>query len=333
MSRTYTGIHIGTYSIKLTQVTDDKIDNIIIEAPPDNLVKDGRILSTDIMANFIKNMAKSAQIKNKNAAVVLSFENSFSRRTNMPYMTVDQLKLNLPYEFHDYIQNDKDAYTYDYAVIGKFENEAGKVEALDLIIAAVNNEIIDSYKVMLRRVGFKMVLALPENLTYRNIIRQYEKTHNDHPNEYCIVDMGHSAIRMHMYNGCVYDTTRVIEYGGAALDSLIADHMDIDIHLASNYKISNMHNVQELDICINLYNKIAVEILRALNFYHYNNPESTLHDIYFGGGLIRINALMDIVRSTIDENLHNISELLPDYKGDHNDDIDLVAAAIGITMQ
>jgi len=333
MSKTYTGIQIGSYSIKLTQVTDGKIDNIVIEAVPDNLVKDGHILSDDIMASFIKNLAKSSQIKSKNAAVVLSSESSFSRRTTMPYMTVDQLKLNLPYEFHDYIQYDKDAYNYDYAVIGKFENEEGNIEALDLLIAAVNNNVIDNYKSMLRKSGLKMTLALPENLTYRNIIRQYEKNTNEHPDEYCIVDMGHSAIRMHMYNGSIYDTTRVIEYGGAAMDSLIADYKDVDIHVASNYKISNMYNVQELDVCIDLYNKIAVEILRALNFYNYNNPNSNLHDIYFCGGLVRINALMEIIRTTINENLHSISELLPEYTGTGDNTVDIAPSAIGIAMQ
>lgn len=331
MSKTYTGIHIGTYSIKLTQVNDGKIENLFIEAMPDNLVKDGRIFSIDAMANFLKELVKSAQIKYKNTAVVLSSEACFSRRTTMPYMPINQLKINLPYEFHDYIQYDKDKYTYDYAVIGKFENEEGKIEALDLLIAAVNNEILDDYKLMLRKLGLKMVLALPENLTYRNIIREYQKNSSNCPDEYCIVDMGHSAIRMHMYNGSIYDTTRVIEYGGAALDALIADYKDVDIHIASNYKITNMHNVQELDICMELYNKIAVEILRALNFYRYNNPESELHDIYFCGGLVRINALMEIIQSTIDVKLHNISELLPSYT--ENNDIDIAPAAIGITMQ
>ncbi|MEA4971826.1 MAG: pilus assembly protein PilM [Candidatus Metalachnospira sp.] len=333
MSKTYTGIHIGTYSIKLTQVTDGKIENLVIEAMPDNLIKDGRILSVDAMASFIKGLVKSTQIKNKNAAVVLSSETSFSRRTTMPYMPIDQLKLNLPYEFHDYIQYDKDKYNYDYAVIGKFENEDGKIEALDLLIAAVNNEILDDYNVMLRKLGFKMVLALPENLTYRNIIRQYQKISSNCPDEYCIVDMGHSAIRMHMYNGSIYDTTRVIEYGGAALDALIADYKDVDIHIASNYKITNMHKVQELDICMELYNKIAVEILRALNFYRYNNPDSNLHDIYFCGGLVRVNALMEIIRLTIDGDLHNISELLPDFNSIGNNNTDIAPAAIGITMQ
>ena len=128
MSKAYTGIQIGNYSVKLTQVTDDKIDKISVTPLPENLVKDGRILSVDAMSELIKGIVKDNQIKCKNAAVVLSSDVSFARRTTMPYMPIEQLKINLPYEFHDYIQNEKESYNYDYAVIGKFENEKGEVE-------------------------------------------------------------------------------------------------------------------------------------------------------------------------------------------------------------
>lgn len=333
MSKTYTGIQVGAYSVKLAQVTDGKIEHIAIETIPNDLMKDGHILSLDSIADFIRELSKSAEITSRKAAVVLSADASFSRRTTMPYMTVDQLKLNLPYEFHDYIQYNKDAYHYDYAVIGTLKDENGKAEFLDLLVAAASTKLLNEYKDTLKKAGFKMALALPENLTYRNIIRHYQENHHDHPKEYCIVDMGHSAIKMHMYNGSAYDTTRVIEHGGASLDSIIADHIDVDIHTASLYKIQNTNNVQDLDVCIDLYNRISVELIRALNFYHYNNPGSSLRDLYFCGGLIKINSLMDIIRATVEGNLHSISELLPEYAANGNTNTDIAPAAIGITMQ
>lgn len=337
MSKAYTGIQIGNYSVKLTQVTDDKIDKISVTPLPENLVKDGRILSVDAMSELIKGIVKDNQIKCKNAAVVLSSDVSFARRTTMPYMPIDQLKLNLPYEFHDYIQNEKESYNYDYAVIGKFENEKGEVESLDLLIAAARNDILDEYTGMLKKAGLKFKLAIPEPLTYRNLLRAYQAKNENHPDEYCIVDLGHAATRMHMFNGTIYDTTRVIEYGGAALDALIADYMDVDIHLASNYKISNMYDVQSLDVCRDLYNKIAVELLRALNFYHYNNPESNLNDIYFCGGLVEIEPLMEVIKSTLDANIHNVAELIPGYDAEKYDseksEAEIATAAIAITLQ
>ncbi len=39
MSKVYTGIQIGNYSVKLTQVTDDKIDKISVTPLPENLLR------------------------------------------------------------------------------------------------------------------------------------------------------------------------------------------------------------------------------------------------------------------------------------------------------
>ncbi len=35
----------------------------------------------------------------------------------LPLMTEEQLRLNLPYEFHDYIGDEMDKYVFDYAMI------------------------------------------------------------------------------------------------------------------------------------------------------------------------------------------------------------------------
>ena len=40
MSKVYTGIQIGNYSVKLTQVTDDKIDRITYKWYVDKVFKD-----------------------------------------------------------------------------------------------------------------------------------------------------------------------------------------------------------------------------------------------------------------------------------------------------
>ena len=335
MSKAYTGIQIGHYSIKLAQVTDGRIDRIC-EAPlPENLVTDGRVLSADALSELIAGLLRENQMRCKNAAVVLSSDFSFARRTRMPYLSIEQLKLNLPYEFHDYIQNEKTSYHYDYAVIQTIKNEKGEPEALDLLIAAAREDILDGYTQILKKAGLKFKLALPETLVYRNLLRAYEARQSEHPQEYCIVDLGHTATRMHMYTGTVYDTTRVIEYGGAALDALIADHMGVDVHLASHYKIADLHEVQTLGVCQDLYQKIAVELLRALNFYHYNSPESNLNDIYFCGGLVKIQPLMDTIRSTLDVNIHSIAELLPGYDAEKQDASAAAeaVAAIAVTLQ
>lgn len=250
----------------------------------------------------------------------------------MPYMTVSQLKTNLPYEFRDYIQKDKNLYFYDYAVVGIQSDSAGKKQSMDLMVSAVQKKIIDDCRTMLSKAGFRLVTAVPEPLAYRNLIRYFEKKNPDnHPVEYCIMDLGHHAIRMHMFIGDVYETTRQIEYGGAFLDTRIAEMLNVDRQTASRYKEENHEDILSSDVCQNLYGRISIEVMRAINFYGYNNPESDLQDIYIGGALAKAQPLIDTLRADLALQVHSIADLMPEMEND--EDLVLYSAAVGITLQ
>ncbi|MEG1593847.1 MAG: pilus assembly protein PilM, partial [Oscillibacter sp.] len=246
-------------------------------------------------------------------------------------MTVDQLRVNLPYEFHDYLQNDKDRYFFDYAVVDTRKDEEGKPVELELLISAASKESIADYRALLRKAGLKLSVAVPEYLAYRNLLRAYETRESAHPAEYCVVDMGHSAIRIHMYRGTVYETSRVVEYGGAALDALIADATAVDPHVAADYKRANYERAQEIPACRDLYVRMGVEILRAVNFYGFNYPEAELKDIYFGGGLAHVPALMEEIRGELPLQIHSVEELMP--PGVSGESALLFPAAVGATLQ
>ncbi|MEG2037250.1 MAG: pilus assembly protein PilM, partial [Ruthenibacterium sp.] len=235
--------------------------------------------------------------------------------------------------FHDYIQKDKDMYFYDYAVLEIKKDEAGEPKSMELLAAAVAKTVIADYRRLLGKAGLRLTLALPEGFAYRNLIRGYERQHPEqHPTEYCIVDLGDTAIRAHMFRGDAYDTTRAIEYGGAMLNELIADKMEVDRQVAAGYKLSNHEGAQELDSCRELYSHIAVEVLRAVNFYGYNNSDSNLQDIYFCGGLSRIPALMQVIRQMLTNlQLHDIRELMPPLSEEEN--AERCPAAVGVLLQ
>ena len=332
MSNTYLGLDIGMNAMKLAVVKGGRVQNLCVSVLPDHLVQDGHITSPDALAEELRSVLRKERISTKKCALVLSPEAAFVRRITVPQMTVEQLNVNLPYEFHDYIQKDKDLYFYDYAVVGTAEGGEGKSGTLELLAAAAPKEVIADCRVMLRKAGLKLAVAVPEYLTYRNLISAYERNHpDDHPREYCLVDMGHSAIRIHMYRNGVYETSRVIEYGGISLAALIADSTSVDLHVAADYMVSNYQGVQELPACRELYAKIAVEILRAVNFYGFNTLDSDLQDVYFGGGLAKVSTLMETIRDNLSLNIHSLEELLP--SGSNPDFAVLCPAAVGAALE
>ena len=58
------------------------------------------------------------------------------------------------------------------------------------------------------------------------------------------------------------------------------------------------------------YENIAVELMRALNFYRFSNRESTLADMWLCGGGAAIVPLRDAIRDMLDVELHPAEELV-----------------------
>lgn len=317
MTKTYLGIDIGTRAVKIAVMKKGSLQTQLSFHLPENIPREaGHVPPSDALAMELKRILKREGISGKNCVLVLPPDIALVRRITVPHMTVKNLKVNLPYEFQDYIQNDKSQYFYDYLVVGDKVVDSEDLPQLDLLAAVSPKETIASYRTMLRKAGLKLMGAVPEALTYRNLITAYEQIHlENHPKEYCIVDMGCRSIRVHMYRGNVYETTRVIDYGESSHNLLGME--------------TGMSKEEEQEIRERC-GSVAVEILRAVNFYGYNSPESDLQDVYFGGGMAKSNVLMEAVKNTLNLNFHSVTELLPPNCAEG---AELCFSAVGAAME
>ena len=84
---------------------------------PKNLIREGRIVSTETMGELIRRTMRENGIRCSQAAIVLPNETVFIRNVTTPLMTIDQLNYNLPFEFRDYITDELKDYLFDYAVV------------------------------------------------------------------------------------------------------------------------------------------------------------------------------------------------------------------------
>jgi type IV pilus assembly protein PilM len=124
--------------------------------------------------------------------------------------------------------------------------------------------------------------------------------------------------------------TRVLEVGMSRLDDVLADAYGVDAHLAHTYLMSNYENCQDREECRNAYESIAVELMRAMNFYRFSNPNSVLSDLWLCGGGAVIKPLADEIGDMLDLQLHPATELVPG--GDGIESCNSFVQAIGIAM-
>ena len=336
MAKTVLGIDVGYDSLKLALVKGRQVKKTAVVPMPNSLIRAGRVVSVETMGDLLRTAIKQNGLRCDKAALALPNETVFIRNVTMPIMTEDQLKYNLPFEFRDYITDELKGYVFDYAMIGvKQAEESSETEdaelaggAMELMAVAAPKSLLDESREYLHKAGMKLVKAAPTVSCFTNLIR---KSGAPAETEYCILDLGYQAIRMYMFRGDRHIVTRVLEIGMSSLDRVIAEQYGVDEHLAHTYLLSNYEGCQNGENCRNAYGNITVELMRALNFYRFSNPDSRLDDIWVCGGGAMIQPLLNVLAETTDMKLHSAAELLPGKQAVEQDYA--LLQAIGIALE
>lgn len=342
--KTILGIDIGYDQLKMALVDNGVVAAAVSAAMPENLLRDGEITSIDTMSDLIRQTMKENNIKANYAALVLPNESVYVKNVSVPMMTTDQLAYNLPFEFNDYITGEVQDYIFDYAVLPSepkeeeapaadadpFLQDEEPVETLELMAVGAPRAVIENAQSMLRKAGLRMIKAAPALCTYISLIRRQRESLMQENDEFGILDLGFNSIRMYMYKEDRHVATRVLEIGLQSLDSVIADIYGVEVHLAHTYLMANFEKCLEREECLTQYENIAVELMRAMNFYRFSNPDSTLTDMWLCGGGAVIRPLTDAIGEMLDMRLHTAGELVPD--GDDIPECNSFVQAIGITM-
>jgi type IV pilus assembly protein PilM len=134
-----------------------------------------------------------------------------------------------------------------------------------------------------------------------------------------------------MYNQDRHVATRDFDIGLVNLDDIIADKYGVDRHLAHTYVMNNFENCLESEECITFYDNVAVELMRAINFYEFSNQGSSLNDLWVCGGGSFNEALVRTIDETLNAQIHFASELVPD--GDSIEQCNNFVQAIGVTLE
>lgn len=378
MAKKKLGIEIGNLTLKLVVVQGKRVEKVVVEELPENLVRDTMIVSWESMADFMKETMKKNGIRAKYGYVVLPEKQVFFRRVKLPAMTDEQLHTNLPYEFHEYISEDKEKYLYDYRVVEQIKDEEGVVRELDLMAIAVLKELVDRYKLLLKRVGVKAELMAPTFAAFQGLKELDERLTKQtataaasaeaaeadgasdegagnaesiggmgaesaaggteiadgSTDSIAFLDIGHEEMYLCFYMDGEYSTTRYMEAGLNELTSEIAAKYSTNMHTAELYKQSNYEDILTGEEAAGVYDGIAVELMRVINFYHFTNAQTHLTGVYYCGGGAAIEPLINAITAPTGVNMISIAELMKglEISEDNAEAAVRAAAAIGITL-
>lgn len=253
------------------------------ERMPENLIRDEQIVSVETFAEFLKDIRKKGRFVGRACSIVLPFSSAYFRSISMPVMSEAQLKLNLPYEFKDFIGSDSFKYNFDYAVKSFDYDENGKPTAMNLMAAAAPKELLDRYALALKKAGFKLKVAIPTEMSIVNIARSAARNGAELNKEECICSIGMDHTIFSIIRDGELAAFKIIDVGCTQIDDAIAGIYNIDRYLAAGYRESNYEGVLDNEACVRVYDSLGLEIMKTVNFYRYENPDSDVSRITYIG--------------------------------------------------
>lgn len=302
MSRKMIGIEIGAEALKLAVVKNGEILKMAVETMPAHLISDGRVTAPTTLSRFIKESMKKNRISGKYCSFVLPSQLVVSQRLSLPHMTEAELRLNLPFEFKDYVGRNTDDYEFDYIVTGIHDG------MMDLYAVAVRKQYVEDYYQVFRRAGLTLRLAMPAEMAWMNVVNNC----TDAPKSLCIIDIGHEKTCINIYKNGQFVMGKNIDMGGMLFDEAIAMEQRVDTYVARNRKEANENYVQASESLKRPFGSVAMEIMKALTFYSYTEGADTdpVVDMYLCGGSSNIDILRAAIVKATDMSPHHISRLL-----------------------
>lgn len=339
MAKIFTGIEIGTRQVKIAQCENNRLCREIVEPLPDHFIRKSGGVSSEAMAGFLREIRRNYRLKDRGCCLILPDRAALTRRMKMPAMKEKHLKLNLPYEFHDFIPDRKKRWIFDYAVMGMEYGENSVPISMDIMAAAVPEKVMEEYRQMIQSAGWKLMAAAPEAFAYSNLIREYEKErrkrHSEYqPGNYCFVDLGYRYTKIRFFYGECLEAAREIETGCENLVRTIGQVLHVEPHVAGTYVRDNFEDVWMLRECREIYEKAGVELRKTLGYYQYRYPERSIRELYVCGGGSRILPFRETVAASVSLPAREAGDLiLFSGKWDRGEQGVISPAAVGITFQ
>lgn len=307
------GIEIGNYTLKIVSVNQGTMNGYASAQIPEGSVRDGRLIAWDAMAEVLHNVYKKGSFSTKKAGLVIPDGDTYVRRLTMPAMNEKQLAVNLPYEFHDVISDEKDKYAYDYAMISLNKDAQDKVKDMTMLAAAVSKETIEKYQELFNRAGLKLIKAEPREIALQSVIRTLgaENAQKD----CALLDLGYATSRIDIFHNGIYEVTRTIDTGVRDIAKALANDQNMDTHIAMKYIEQGNEKMLSSSTCADVYNTVSVEVMRALNYYTYENQDNTLDTLYYTGGGSYIQPFIQDIADTISLQMKPLSDFNAENEG------------------
>jgi type IV pilus assembly protein PilM len=300
MKKEIIGIDIGSSSIKLVQVKEQKgsftLQNVGILPLPLEAIVDNTLMDSSAIVETIKKLVKSLNIRVKDAACSVSGNSVIIRKISLPAMPPEELEDQIHWEAEQYIPFDINDVNIDFQILASDQNDPSKMEVL---LVASKKEIINDYLAVFSEAGINLAVVDVDSFAIQNA---FELNYDIGPdNVVALINIGASIMNLNIVKNDISLFTRDVQMGGNLYTEEIQKQFGVSSEEAERIKISGESPDQaKLQDTVSRVNEtLAMEMRRSLDFYNTTAGEGKISNVYISGGAAKTPMLVEAVQQRL----------------------------------
>lgn len=292
------GVDIGTSSIKLCEVREDRRNTRTLarfgyHPLPSQTIVDGHIMNAGAIVEGLERLF--FRVRRRDVALRVGGHSVIIKKITMPTMTAAELSEQINWEAEQHIPFELTDVQIDYQVVSRREDQ-GQMDVL--LVAAKNEEITDLINLALEAKLRPRVVDL-DAFTVQNC---YEMAYGP-PSRHETVVLLHVGAALTTLNILAQGTTaftRDVVNGGNTITEEIQRQLGVGEAEAEAYKCgSTPHAIpaEVSQIVHDCVESLAGEIQRSLDFYLATSGDREIHRVLLSGGTSNLRALHEEIAS------------------------------------
>lgn len=291
------GVDIGAHSIKVCELSGGpgkfKIERFGIFPLSEAALIEDEIQKPSEIIEGIQEALKKSGIKSRQVCLGLFGPNTMTKRLNVPEGSREEIEDHILWEAEQYITFGADDSQIDFHIIG--DNEGGGKDAL---VAAVKNEIVDTYTNILKEAKLTTKVVDLNVLALSNV---FEEIFTDNIEEYSLgtllLDFGAQSTKIIVYKRGAPIFTKEISVGGSLVTEEIQRQMGVSYEEAEDLKTGGDERGNLPQEILNIVNaqietQIA-EVKKNINFYITQGSAEKVEHCFVTGGSSLLPGLVE----------------------------------------
>ncbi len=303
------GLDIGSRSIKAAEIVETKqglsLKRFGIVDIAHGAIEEGTINDPENVAESIKQLFKSYNIKETNVAVSIGGYSVIVKKISVQTMDEEKLQETIHFEAEQYIPFDISDVNLDFQILGESESNPGQ---MNVFLVAAKKEMVNDYINLVNLAGLNPCIVDVEAFALQNAIEANYDMQNENT---ALIDIGASKTSLNILKGNSSLFMRDVSLGCGQINQKIMSLIECSFEEAEQLKYGDKPDrlTQEdlKGIISSVVTDWCTEIRRALDFFYSTYPEDQIKRIILSGGGANIDEFRELLATEASAEVESIN--------------------------